>query len=134
MYKKIIAALGLAHGHGEAALETARKLLSEGGEILAVHVLEPVPGFASYYLPPDHEKQTRANALAGIADRVGDAKDAKPVVLSGHPGRTITEYAEDIGADCIIVGSHKPDMQDMLLGSTAARIVRHAPCAVHVLR
>jgi len=134
MYKKIIAALGLSHGHGARALETARSLKSEDGEIFAVHVLEPVPGFATYYLPPDHEQEVRKSVKEAIAERVGEKKDAKVVVLSGSPGLTITEYAEEIGADCIIVGSHKPELQDYLLGSTAARIVRHASCSVHVLR
>ena len=134
MFKKIIAALGLSHGHGLTALEVARRLRAEDGTIIALHVLEPVPGFASNYLPPDHESQTRQAAEAAIRERVGEQADANVVVLSGHPGRTITEYAEQVGADCIIVGSHKPELKDYLLGSTAARIVRHAPCSVHVLR
>ncbi len=134
MYKKIIAALGLSHGHGAAALDLARRLRDEDGSIIALHVLEPVPGFASYYLPPDHETEVRKTAESAIRDRVGEQADAEVVVLSGHPGSTITEYAEEIGADCIIVGSHKPELQDYLLGSTAARVVRHAPCSVHVLR
>jgi len=134
MYKTIIATLGLSHGHGARALEAARKLLDDDGRIVAVHVLEPVPGFAKNYLPPDHEEQARAGAELAMSERVGDAKDAELVILSGYPGRAITEYAEKIGADCIIVGSHKPDLQDFLLGSTAARVVRHAPCSVHVLR
>ncbi len=134
MFKKIIAALGLSHGHGVTALEMARRLRDEDGTIIALHVLEPVPGFASNYLPPDHESEIREAAEAAIRERVGELADADVVVLSGHPGRTITEYAEQVGADCIIVGSHKPELKDYLLGSTAARIVRHAPCSVHVLR
>ncbi len=134
MFKKIIAALGLSHGHGLTALEMARRLRAKDGTIIALHVLEPVPGFASNYLPPDHESQTREAAEAAVRERVGELADADVVVLSGHPGRTITEYAEQVGADCIIVGSHKPELKDYLLGSTAARIVRHARCSVHVLR
>ncbi len=134
MYKKIIVALGLSHGHGLTGLELARRLRDEDGTIIALHVLEPVPGFASYYLPPDHESEVRKTTESAIRDRVGEQADAEVVVLSGHPGSTITEYAEEIGADCIIVGSHKPELQDYLLGSTAARVVRHAPCSVHVLR
>ena len=134
MYKKIIAALGLSHGHGVAALEMARRLKAEDGTIIALHVIEPVPGFASYYLPPEHEGEIRKTAEAAIRERIGEQADAEVVVLSGHPGGTITEYAEEVGADCIIVGSHKPELQDYLLGSTAARVVRHAPCSVHVLR
>ena len=134
MYKKIIAALGLSHGHGVNALEMARCLKAEDGAIIALHVLEPVPGFASNYLPPDHGSEIKKSAEAAIRERVGDQADAEVVVLTGHPGRAITDYAEEVGADCIIVGSHKPELQDYLLGSTAARVVRHAPCSVHVLR
>ncbi len=134
MYKKIIVALGLSHGHGVAALDMAHRLRAKDGTIIALHVIEPVPGFASYYLPPDHETEIRKTAEAAIRERVGKQADAEVVVLSGHPGGTITEYAEEVGADCIIVGSHKPELQDYLLGSTAARVVRHAPCSVHVLR
>lgn len=134
MYEKIIAALGLSHGHGITALEMARRMRAEDGTIIALHVLEPVPGFASNFLPPDHESQLRKTAEVAIRERVGEQADAKVVVLSGYPGRTITEYAKEVGADCIIVGSHKPELQDYLLGSTAARVVRHAPCSVHVLR
>ncbi len=134
MYNKIIVALGLSHGHGVTALDLARRLLAADGTIIALHVLEPVPGYASYYLTSDHEPEIRKTAEAAIRERVGEQADAEVVVLSGHPGSTITEYAEEVGADCIIVGSHKPELQDYLLGSTAARVVRHAPCSVHVLR
>jgi nucleotide-binding universal stress UspA family protein len=61
-------------------------------------------------------------------------KNVEPVILIGNAGHTLTEYAEEIGADLIIVGSHRPEFKDYLLGATAARIVRHAPCSVHVLR
>ncbi|MBT8474881.1 MAG: universal stress protein, partial [Alphaproteobacteria bacterium] len=47
---------------------------------------------------------------------------------------TITEYADSHGCDCIIIMSHQPGLQDYFLGSTAARVVRHAHCAVHVMR
>jgi len=134
MYKKIVVALGLDHGHGVKAIDTARKLLTEGGEIVALHVIEPVPGFVKNYASTDPEPEIRNAAEEAIAERIGDRKDAEAVVLIGYPGPTVTEYAETIGADCIIVGSNKPELRDYLLGSTAARIVRHAPCSVHVLR
>ena len=37
-------------------------------------------------------------------------------------------------ADLIIIASHKPGFQDYFLGSTAAKVVRHAPCSVLVVR
>lgn len=141
MYKKILLPLALDQGHGRRSMELARMLREEGGEIIAVHVVDQVPSFANYYLSSgkeypsaDQEKEIREAAKKAIAERIGAEKDAEAVVLTGHPGRTVTDYAEKIGADCIIVGSQKPGMKDFFLGSTAARIVRYAPCSVHVLR
>ena len=134
MYKKILVPLALDQGHGYRAIELARRLRAEGGNIIAVHVIEQIPRYAQLYVTDKNDKAIKKLAEESIAERIGDEKDADAVVLSGHPGQTITNHAEKIGADCIIVGSHKPGLQDFFLGSTAARIVRHAPCAVHVLR
>jgi nucleotide-binding universal stress UspA family protein len=42
--------------------------------------------------------------------------------------------AKKIGADLIVVGSHRPGMATYLLGSNASTIVRHAECSVLVIR
>ena len=134
MYNKIIVALGLEHGHGDKAMEVARQLLSEGGEMIALHVIEPVPAMIRYYLPEGQEEEVKQSALDRVRERIGEKQDAEAKVLFGHPGRIIPDYAKEIGADCIVVGSHKASLDDYLLGATAARVVRHAPCPVHVLR
>jgi len=134
MYNTILLPLALDQGHGFRSMEIARRLRAEGGKIIAVHVIDQIPNFAKYYLSSDKEEEIHEAAEKAIAERIGREKDAEAVVLTGHPGRTITDYAEKVGADCIIVGSHKPDMKDFFLGSTAARIVRFAQCSVHVLR
>lgn len=134
MYKKIIVSLALEHGIAQQAFEVARALRAEGGEIVAVHVYEPLQGSASAFV----EEEAVAKALQGakdtLASRVANEPDVESMLIKGHSGRAITDYAEKIGADCIVVGSHKPGLSDYFLGSTAARIVRHAPCSVHVLR
>ena len=134
MYSKIIVSLALDQGFGQRALEIARALKSEGGEIIALHVFEPLNGTVSAYVSEDAVAQAMAKVRAGLAERIGDASDVTPVIIKGHSGRSITDYARKEGADLIIVGSHKPGLGDYLLGSTSARIVRHAPCTVHVLR
>ena len=134
MYKKILVALSLDHGYGLGAIELARRLRAEGGEIIAVHVFEAVHSSVKLYVPEDHMQQVRETAKENIAKRIGENKDVEAVILTGHPGRAITDYAKKVGADCIIAGSHKPGLQDYFLGSTAARIMRYAPCSVHILR
>ena len=134
MYQKIILSLALDHGISQKAIQTARTLLAEGGQIIAVHVYEQLQGSASACVSDEAAAIGLQNTKELLALRVGDATDLEAVLLKGHSGRTITEYAEEISADCIIIGSHKPGLRDYFLGSTAARIVRHAPCSVHVLR
>lgn len=134
MYQTIVVAFSLDQGLGGRAMAMARALRAEGGKIFAVHVLEPVPNYANLYLTDSNDQEIRETVEKQMAERIGDEKDADTVVLVGHPGRAITDYSEEVGADCIVVGSHDPELQDTFLGSTAARIVRHASCSVHVLR
>jgi nucleotide-binding universal stress UspA family protein len=55
-------------------------------------------------------------------------------VRSGHSYKTILEVAEEKQVDLIIIASHRPGLQDYFLGSTAAKVVRHARCSVLVMR
>jgi len=134
MYNKIIVSLSLEHGIGDRAAELARTLKSDDGTITAVHVYEPLQGTANAYVSEDAVKLAYDRAKGTLAERVADTPDIEGVLLKGHSARAIIDHAISVGADCIIVGSHKPGLSDYFLGSTAARIVRHAPCSVHVLR
>lgn len=135
MYNKIVVALGLEHGHGFKAMDVARHLLSDGGEIVALHVIEPVSGMARYFIPDGgDETELKRTALDEVNKRVGEGADATPMVFFGHAGRKIPEYAAEVGADLIVIGSHKAELGEYQLGATAARVVRHATCPVHVLR
>jgi len=42
--------------------------------------------------------------------------------------------AKEKDVDLIIIASHRPGLQDYFLGSTAAKVVRHATCSVLVVR
>jgi|TARA_B110000046_G_C13020771_1_gene411040 nucleotide-binding universal stress UspA family protein len=134
MYQKIIVSLSLDHGIAQKAIQVARAMKNEGGEIIAVHVYEPLQGSVNAYVTEDAVASSVKSAEAALAERVANEPDLVSVLIKGHTGRAIIDYAEEIGADCIIVGSHKPGLRDYLLGSTAARVARHAKCSVHVLR
>ncbi len=60
--------------------------------------------------------------------------EGQVVLRQGAPSTEILEEAARIGADAIVLGSHRPDYTDFFLGSTAARVVRHARCTVVVER
>lgn len=135
MYKNILVPVALDHAEkGRAALAVARRLLEPGGHITLLHVMEEIPGYAASHLPEGTLRRNEDAAVAGLHELVGAAGDVTAKVVWGHSGRTILDFAEDTKSDCIVIASHKPGLEDYFLGSTAARVVRHAPCAVHVLR
>lgn len=135
MYKNILIPVALDHDHPvEPSLDIARRLLAEGGKITAIHVMELVPGYAAQYLPEDHFAKRQEDMEAALATAMSGASGIETVVISGHAGRAIVDWAMDHDVDCIVIASHRPGLQDYFLGSTAARVVRHSPAAVHVLR
>lgn len=134
MYKKIIVPMALDHGIASKAMDIAQRLLSDGGEIIALHAVEPIPRPVRDYVSAGQIREAEQYAMEQVKKRVGSAASTQPVIISGQAGWAITDYADKNNVDCIVISSHKPGLTDFFLGSTAARVVRHANCAVHILR
>lgn len=118
----------------KTALEIAHAISAEGARITALHVVEEIPSYVAQYLP-EGQMESNLHEIEGIlAEKVADEADVEVKVVEGHAGHSIVDYAAQNGIDCIVIASHRPGFQDYFLGSTAARVVRHAPCSVHVVR
>ncbi len=133
MHKKILVPMALEHDLSPHLLAVAKALLADGGEIHALHVFEKPYGLAAAM-----DDETLGNAKSRAHKLLIEKLDAHPDIqghfVEGRPHRTIVEFANENSVDCIVIGSHQPDLTDYLLGSTAARVVRHASCSVHVSR
>lgn len=135
MYSHVLVAVDVDHAEtGRDAVALARAMLADGGKITALYVLEALPSYATQYLPEDHMTNRLQEFRNILATELGNADGVDCVVVPGHSGATIVDYAASHEVDCIVLSSHKPGLQDFFLGSTASRVVRHAPCAVHVRR
>ncbi len=136
MYKNILIPVALDHrAAAEAAITVARTLAADDGQVTLLHVVEKVPPYAESYLTPEMIEGNLTEASDQLTELARSAPgNAKAEVVSGHAAQTILEYAEKAGCDCIVIASHKPGLEDYLIGSTAGRVVRHATCAVHVIR
>ena len=134
MYRKILVPMALTHNLSPEMLKVAKALRAEGGEIIALHVYETPQGSVSAYLDDDAVKAGFEKTRSLLMEKLQGSSDVTPVIVKGHSARTIIDYANENSIDCIVMGSHKPGLSDYFLGSTAARVVRHAPCAVHVCR
>ena len=134
MYSKILIPMALDHGIAPSAIAVAKELLDEGGEIIALHVYEMPEGTVSAYLDENVVREAYEGARKRLNERTADVEGVTAVLRKGHTARTIIDFAAESSVDCIVIGSHKPGFADYLLGTTASRVVRHAHCAVHVLR
>ncbi len=135
MYNHVVVPVSFDEDRDAAgAMEIAAAVRAEGGRVSLLHVIEQIPAYATSYLP-SHYLVDRHDAIQAELDKLAkDLPDATGVVVDGHSGRTILDWSSDNGADCIVIASHRPGMQDLLLGSTAHYVVRHAKCSVHVVR
>ncbi len=136
MYTKIVVAVDITHGElGQMLLEKAVQLLDDGGEIRLLHVLDEVPSYIAAELPQDLGERRNAEArveLKAMSD--GMSVPVRIEVRSGAASGQILQCAEDIDADLIMIASHRPGLSDYFIGSTAARVVRHAQCSVLISR
>jgi len=135
MYSNIIVPLAFDEDHNpDTALNTARALAAPGARVTLVHVMADVPGYAISYMPEGYGAELRQTVQGQLDQLANEFENGAGVIRQGQAANEILDLAEEVGADCIVVASHRPGFGDYLIGSTAARVVRHAPCSVMVLR
>ena len=136
MYNTILVPIDMAHVvEGKSNIDLAIEHAAEGSKIILLNVIEEVPNWAAINLPADLLDQSieaSYNDLKAIANASGRKMEVE--VRTGHSYNTILDVAEEKGVDLIIIASHRPGLQDYFLGSTAAKVVRHATCSVLVVR
>ena len=139
MYNKILIPIDFAHEEQAlVSINKANKLCGEGSDskIILLHVVEEIPEYIQSYLPDEFRIDKVESAKKDLQALLtkSEADNARIEVRKGRSYSCILESAEDNMVDLIIVNSHKPGLEDYLLGSTAAKVVRHAKCAVLVDR
>jgi nucleotide-binding universal stress UspA family protein len=141
MYRDILVAVDL----DDPAM--AERLLAEGVALVRayqarLHAMVVVPGFGmalvGQQFPRDFEKRALADAEKALheltAGQVPDDVPVQHIVANGTIYKEIIEAAGEVGADLVVVGAHRPDLSDYLLGPNAARVMRHFSGSVLVVR
>lgn len=135
MYHNILVPIAFdAERDTTAPLKLAQLLATPDAKVTLLHVIEHVPAYAISYLPVDYLSEARKAVEIQLQEMAEGIRGGVAEVIEGHSGRTILDWAEEHRPDLIILASHRPGMQDILLGSTATHVVRNARCAVHVVR
>jgi nucleotide-binding universal stress UspA family protein len=106
--------------------------------VLEVGLLRDSISFAGGEVASLIEKATEAagRLVEEVATQVaGHAITTSTAVIQGHPRIEIAEYANQWGADLVVVGSHgRSAVTRLLLGSVARTVLRSAPCSVEIVR
>ena len=143
MTRSVLCAVDISNGEIDVpVLQKAAKLADlENAQLDVVTVL---PDFgeswvSGFFQSGFHEKaleeaqQKLAEMCVGTLGKDRNEK-VRHVVATGTAYQEILKTAEGAGSDLIVIGAHKPDFKDYLLGPNAARVVRHSTVSVYVVR
>jgi len=152
--KKIVYATGL----GPAAPYVFRYALSlartHGAEIVAVHGMEPLSTFARslvelHVSPEDSEemhRQSREAVKEKLRERIrllceqenggeGGCGVSEIRIAEGQPAQVVLSAAEEVGADLIVMGSHRHTvLGEAMLGTTTSKVLHGSSIPVMVVR
>ncbi len=118
----------------------ARLVSALGARLVIVNVLAVPPGLDpgfpvnSIYLKQlQDESKFELGRLVRVAEENGLRPELRQV--PGDPAALISEVAGEVKAALIVMGTHgRTGLDRLLLGSTAEKVVREAPCPVLTVR
>ena len=143
MIKSVLCAVdaGKPETDAEVLRQAARLAELDNAQLDVVTVLPDFgESFVGSFFEPEHHEQAVAKAqeaLEALGQSVlGEARNAqvRHVVATGTAYQKILHTAKEAGSDLIVIGAHRPDLKDYLLGPNAARVVRHSEVSVYVVR
>ena len=154
MINKILATIDNSP-RNQAVFETAISLAkATGAKLMLLHILSEedvdyplLPTYAYYAVLKGKDdsifhktfneyEQREEEFLRNLAKKaIAAGVDTEYTQLSGIPGWTICEIANNWSADLILVGSRGlKGMKEMFVGSVSNYVTHHAPCSVLIVR
>jgi nucleotide-binding universal stress UspA family protein len=114
------------------ALPFARQFEAELALVHVVQAYVAVPEMVPVEVVSTRDAESDLERLRQLTC---EGVQSRAIVRVGLPHREITKAAQEFGSDLIILSTHgHTGLAHVLLGSTAERVVRHAPCPVLVVR
>jgi len=141
MFKTILLPIDLSAPHSwSKALPAALDMCKANDGVL--HIVTVLPDFGMSVVGSFFESGFEEKALHEMGEKLTDwvtehvpgGIEVHPHVMHGRVYDQIITAAEKLNVDAIVMGSHRPELTDYLLGPNAARVVRHAKQSVFVVR
>jgi universal stress protein A len=135
--KKILVPVDFSDCSNKALVYATALAKQFGAELTLINVVQSYP-------PPPEMIMLESNVdaieygrkeLEVLRLAVGDATPCEVLLRTGVPHAEITRAATELDSDLIVLSTHgNTGVSRVILGSTAERVVRHAPCPVLVVR
>lgn len=141
MNKHILTAVDL--GHRDEALKLVKEASRLAGfDNAQIHLVTVLPDYGSSFVGSFFREGTLKEASAAALDALhaladealAEGQEAQCIVEIGTVYEKTLKTAKRVEADLIVVGAHKPDLTDRVMGPNAARVSRYADVSVLVLR
>ena len=141
MHKNILFPVDMEHtAEAEKALKIAVEEARRSKALMTV--ITVAPGFGTPLVASFFDDRAVKNALKEIArhlkqyidDNIPDDIETRAVVVEGNPAELILKQAEKDKTDLIVIAAHNSQLENLLLGSCAAKVARHSRCTVTVVK
>ena len=141
MTKRILCSVDLTH------VDDAKNLLREADRLAtfygaALSVVTVLPDYGSSWVGSFFKDGTLRDASKAadkalhelVRDTLPDREQVQHIVEIGVVYEEVLAAIGKCSADLVVVGAHKPDIADKLLGPNSARVVRLSPVSTLVVR
>ena len=124
--------------HGMAALRKAIDLVEDPHQIHVIHVLPfMIPTEPGVVWATIDDAERIRHALESMTEQIPEAQfgNVQLDVRLGDPGQVVTDLADELDAELVVLGSHgRTGLTRLVLGSVAERVTRLAHCPVLVVK
>jgi nucleotide-binding universal stress UspA family protein len=141
--KSILFPTDFSEGSAQALQYAVDMSKRYGAKLYVVHVIYDIAKATGWYVPHVSMDEMYKDIQQGAAkelerfgvEELAGVKNVERKVITGVPHEEIINFVGANKIDMVIMGTHgRKGIDKILFGSTAAQVVRHAPCPVLTVR
>jgi nucleotide-binding universal stress UspA family protein len=141
--KNILFPTDFSEGSAQALQYAVDMSKRYGAKLYVVHVIYDIAKATGWYVPhvsmdemyKDIQEGAKKELERFGVEELAGVKNVERRVITGVPHEEIINFVGANKIDLVIMGTHgRKGIDKILFGSTAAQVVRHAPCPVLTVR
>ena len=141
--KSILFPTDFSEGSAQALQYAVDMSKRYGAKLYVIHVIYDIAKATGWYVPhvsmdemyKDIQEGAKKELERFGVEELARVKNVERRVITGVPHEEIINFVSANKIDLVIMGTHgRKGIDKILFGSTAAQVVRHAPCPVLTVR